>query len=277
MYSPNSPEQVEDNIQRHVLGSATTESLLAELAAVAINSPQADEVTELFLKFKALAYLRPASCERLGEMVSRAEVGSLRMQILTDALESAGNPQAQAALAASIQSHAHDPKAIQVFIPALGDVESPTPQTVDTLLALAFGNYDKNVRTTARLALGNVARSLGDESQTTATRIVDRILRGAERFHCRDSTWELLLALGNAGSIEALPTLRRYIDDSAPNLRGAAVWALHGLIRHKPICYSQPKPFRMTQTLAFVVRQSASSLSRENPGEYRGTRKGPGE
>jgi HEAT repeat protein len=225
LYDPPSPEQADLNVQREALGNATLESVLAELAVAEEKTLEEKDITQLFLKFKALAVMRPESCSQLGELLIQSKTGSLRMQILADALESAGNAQSQAALAAAVLGRTEDPKAIQLLLPALGAVESPKPQTVDTLLALAFGNSDKNIRTTARLALGNVARSLGDDSPIAARKIVDRI--GQElKVAAAAEKWELLLTLGNAGSVDALPTLRRYTDDPAPNLRGAAFWAL---------------------------------------------------
>ncbi len=84
----------------------------------------------------------------------------------------------------------------------------------------------KTVSTTARLALGNVARSLSDESPTRATIIVERLLKELSEPTSSDSTWPLLLAVGNTGAVEALPTLIRYTDDPSAELRGAAAWAM---------------------------------------------------
>jgi HEAT repeat protein len=148
------------------------------------------------------------------------------MRVLADALEAAGHAEAQAALGAAIQARAADWPALALLLPALGAAESPTPATEQTLQALAFGTHDKNVTATARLALGNVARSLGDESPARAAKIVARFLQELADPASADSRWQLLLALGNAGSIEALPTLTRYLDDPAPDLRGAAAWAM---------------------------------------------------
>lgn len=221
-----SPEEGRLAIQRQELGSATLESLLADLAAAEAVSPQEKDVTPLFLKFKALAIMQPESCTRLGELLTSAAPGSLKMRVLADALEAAGHAKAQAALSAAIQGRAGDWPALALLIPALGTAESPTPQTEQTLQKLAFGTQDKNITATARLALGNLARTLGEESPTRAAKVVDRLLQQLAAPTSADSRWQLLLALGNAGSIRALPTLTRFLDDSAPDLRGAAAWAL---------------------------------------------------
>jgi hypothetical protein len=226
LYVVRSPEEGQFDIQRQELGNATLQSLLAELEAAERASPEDKIVTQLFLKFKALAIIRPESCTSLGEMLTRAAPGSVRMQILTDALEAAGNPEAQAALSAAIQARLADSPSLLLLIPALGAAELPTPQTERTLESLAFGTQAKNIAVTARLALGNVARNLGESSPQRAEKIVDRFLRELADPAAADSRWELLLALGNAGSIHALPTLTRLLDDPMPELRGAAAWAM---------------------------------------------------
>lgn len=226
LYVVVSPVEGQQTIQREALGNATLESLLDELAVAEKQSSPEKDVTHLYLQFKALAIVRPASCAPLGKILTTATPGSLKMRILTDALEAAGNAEAQAALGAAILARTEDWKALQLLIPALGAAESPTPQTEETLLALAFGKYDNNVATAARLALGNAARNLADQAPARAVKIVDRLLEELSAQNSADSKWQLLLAIGNAGSTEALPTLTRLLDDPAPALRGAAAWAL---------------------------------------------------
>ena len=155
-----SPEEGWLDIQRQELGSATIDSLLADLAAAETVPEQAQDYTRLFLKFKALAIVKPESCTRLGELLTTAEVGSLKMRVLADSLEAAGNAEAQAALGKAIRGRAGDEPALARLIPALGAAESPTLETERTLLSLAFETYDASAATTARLALGNAARRL---------------------------------------------------------------------------------------------------------------------
>ena len=221
-----SPEEGQLDIQRQELGGATLQKLLDDLNAAEASSPEEKNITRLFLKFKALAIIRPESCAILGELLTHTDPSSLKMHILTDAMEAADNFEAQAALSAAIQSRSDDWPALVLLIPALGAAESPTPQTEQTLNALAFGTHAKNISVTARLALGNVARNLRETSPERGKKIVDRILQELADPAAADSKWELLLALGNAGSVRALPTLTRMLDDSTPDLRGAAAWAM---------------------------------------------------
>jgi HEAT repeat protein len=127
---------------------------------------------------------------------------------------------------AAIDARPDDWPALARLIPALGMAEAPTPETEQALLTLAFGKQSENVTAAAWLALGNLARTLGDESPARASNIVRRLLQELASPTSAGSTWQLLLALGNAGSSEALPTLERFLDEPTPDLRGAAAWAL---------------------------------------------------
>jgi hypothetical protein len=221
-----SPEESRLAIQRRELGDATVESLLADLAEIAAVPLRENDRTRLFLKFKALAVVRPESCSRLGALVAGAAADSLVMRVLTDSLEAAGHAQAQAALIAAIDARPDDWRALARLIPALGMAEAPTPETEQALLTLAFGKRSENVTAAARLALGNLARTLGEVSPARASKVVRRLLQELASPTSAESAWQLLLALGNAGSAEALPTLERFLDEPMPDLRGAAAWAL---------------------------------------------------
>ena len=226
LYVPRSPEDDELAIQRQELGSATIEDLLSGLATAERAQPRESDVTRLFLKFKALAVVRPGACAKLGEVLIAAEPRSLRMHVLADALQAAGNPAAQAALCAAAQGRAEDEPSMAILIPAISAAESPTPQAQRTLELLAFQSRNKHIASKAQLALGHVARNLADESPARAAKIVQRLLQVLADPAAADSRWQLLLAIGNSGSLEALPALTRYLDNPAPDLRGAAAWAL---------------------------------------------------
>jgi hypothetical protein len=220
-----SDEESQLAVQRQELGDATLENLLAYLAAADAQQQQAGDGNRLFLKFKALAIVRPASCARLGQVLIHSAPDSLKMRTLADALEGAGNPAAQSALGAAILARIDDWAALQILIPALAACESPTRQTEQLLVALAFGKHNGDIRTTARLALGTIARNLNDESPARAAKIAELLLQGLAEADSAESRWRLLLAIGNAGSPAALPALMKLSDDSDPQLRSTAVWA----------------------------------------------------
>ena len=228
--------------------------------------PRESDVTHLFLKFKALAVVRPGACAKLGEVLSAAEVGSLRMHVLADALAAAGNPAAQAALCAAVQGRAEDEPSMAILIPAISAAESPTPQAQQTLEMLAFHLRNKQIASKAQLALGHAARNLADESPTQAARIVERLLQELADPAAADSRWQLLLAIGNSGSLEALPTLTQYLDNPAPDLRGAAAWALRWidsanvdrLLTAKALLGEKERAVRLEAVRALQFRQKTA-------------------
>lgn len=220
-----SPEEGWLDIQRQELGSATIDSLLADLAAAETVPEQAQDYTRLFLKFKALAIVKPESCTRLGELLTTAEVGSLKMRVLADSLEAAGNAKAQAALGKAIRGRAGDEPALARLIPALGAAESPTLETERTLLSLAFETYDAMPPrrpgwpwATPCGAWRRVAGSGGKDRRALAERA------GGRRF--RGRAMAAAIGPGQRRFVHALPALTRCLDDPSPVLRGAAAWAL---------------------------------------------------
>jgi len=71
-----------------------------------------------------------------------------------------------------------------------------------------------------------MARNLANTSPERATRIVDSIIKQIDLSSSVDTTRQLLLALGNAGSAQAYPTIARFTTDSSPLLRAASASAL---------------------------------------------------
>lgn len=213
-------------IERKALGGANLTSLLAELARIEKAAPEDHDLTGLFLKFRALVTVQPESSARLGEWLIAADARSLRMRLLTDALEAAGHAQAQAALVGAIRARRSDWPALALLIPALATAEVPTAETERLLLSLAFGGHDANVTAAARLGVGNLAGNLSEHAPARAAHLVERLLRELRAATSVESRWQLLLALGNAGTVEALPMLSRFLEDPAPELRAAAAWAL---------------------------------------------------
>ncbi len=172
-YTPSSGE-VEAKIQRRELGDATLETLLAELEK-AEKSPNNQNNTPLYLKFKALIYLHPEVCASLSERLTKSNANSLTMQMLTGALSAVGHEQAQAALVNVIKARSQDWQTLASLIPSLASVTSPTPQAENIISNLAFKSKDNRIASTAQLALGAMARNLTQNKNTSerANKIID--------------------------------------------------------------------------------------------------------
>jgi hypothetical protein len=154
-------DEADHALYRAELGAETTGSLLRALAEVEAREPTGFD-TPLYLKLKALVFLRPQESEVLGELLARAPAGGATMLMVAGALGAIGHPEAQLALVGAIRSRPHDWPALATLVPALGGVPLPILQAERTLLALAFDEHAAEpVAWTARLALGTAARRLG--------------------------------------------------------------------------------------------------------------------
>jgi hypothetical protein len=225
-----SSEESEKAIQRRELGSATLESLLADLAkeqAEAARDPNsASLATPLYLKIKALIYLHPEHCGRLGTLLAGADPASMTASILTGALSAVGHPQAQAALVDALRGGSRSPAAVEQGIAALSGVPHPTPLAEAALRQESVHAPTQDLRVMARLGLGTMARNLSDSEPARANQIVDEIVGKLRSTTNKEEARLRLMALGNAGSARALPTLTRYSSDRSALLRATAVAAL---------------------------------------------------
>ena len=212
-----SKEESEASIERTELGTATLESLLADLANLESSSGEKNEAP-LYLKFKALIYLNPESSAALGKILATARAKSLTMRVLTGALGAVGHQQAQSALVSAIRARSTDWSALSMLIPALNEASSPTQLAEDTVRDLAFQSPNAEIASTAQLTLGTMARNLAETSPERATKIVDLFIKQIESSPSVEVTRQMLLALGNAGSTNAYPTITRFMADSSPAL-----------------------------------------------------------
>jgi len=226
LYVKPSMEETRAAIEKNQLGDSTLKSLLAELKAAEAVQDSRYSSTPLFLKYKALIYLHPESCESLGKVLSSAASGSKTMHILAMALSAVAHAEAQAALVSAIRAHSQDKPALYELLPSLGTVEQSTPSAEDALRALAFNSQEPEIASAARLSLGAQARRLAEKSPERAQKIVESFIEKIESLSSPELIRQLLLALGNAGSARALPTIAKFAGSSSPDLRAVAVRAL---------------------------------------------------
>ncbi len=227
-----SDETAERSIQHNALGKETSEDLLARLenirepAGETKSTAEASDESSLYLKIKALVYVEPESSGPLGKVLATADPKSAKMRVVAGALGIVGHPQAQAALVGAIQSRLDDWPALSVLIPTLGAVGEPTQLAEDTLRDLAFNSRNEDIALTAQLSLGALARNLAFKSSERAAKIVEEIIRKIKSSKSQETTRQMLLVLGNAGSAQALPTLIPFLSAPSPSLRVAAASAM---------------------------------------------------
>src|SRR5581483_10192583 len=218
-------EESERNIERTELGNDNLETLLSGLEKLESTSGDKDE-TSIYLKLKALIYLHPESCATLGQTLAKANAKSLTMRVLTGALGAVGNSEAQAALVTAIKARPTDWPALSMLIPALNQASIPTPVAEAAIRELASQSQNPEIASTAQLTLGAMARNLSNTSPGRAANIVDSLVNQINSSTSPDTTRQLLLALGNAGSVKAYSTIARFTTDSLPGVRAAATAAL---------------------------------------------------
>jgi Lipoprotein amino terminal region len=217
-------------IQRQALGESTLETLLVELDAAEKAADKTQNVTPLYLKFKALVYLQPQTSNALAQRLINSPTDSLSMQMLVGALSAIGHEPAQVALVQIMQDHAQDWQTALLIIPSLAAVPAPTPTTVTALNQFAFASPDQRVASTAQLALGAIARNLAEPAPDRANAIVDRFIQNLMTAKSNEAIKQNLLVLGNAGSPRSLDAITKFVTSPEAEIRSIAVVALRWII-----------------------------------------------
>jgi hypothetical protein len=225
-------EESETAIHRSELKDATIDSLLADLANTEAD-PHSTNETSLFLKFKALVYLHPDTSARLGMLLTNADANGATMRVLSGALGDVGHPDAQQALVAAIRARPTDGPALTLLLSALGNATTPSVESEAVMRTMAEHSADPEVRMTAELMLGHMARSLAATAPTRTDAIVTALVRALNNASDEDRKGQILSALGNAGSATALPTLKQYLRHASSSLRIAATSALRFVEHHE--------------------------------------------
>ena len=225
LYVEASAEEQETAVQRKALGESTADQIFEALKAV--ESQGEKDGGAHYLKLKALAYVHPESCARMGEQLAIASPETLSMRLLASALSTTGSLPCQEALAKAIRSRREDWPGMAVLIPALGQCQNPSLASIALLEELAYGSPVVSIASTAQLMLGSMAFNLARQgAPEKAEGIVASALARLEA--ARDSVLaaRFLLCLGNAGSPRSLPTLQSWAVTPDPELRALAFYAL---------------------------------------------------
>ncbi len=144
---------------------------------------------------------------------------------LIGALGGAGTAAAQAALVQLAETKSLTTDLRENALAVLGLAENPEDSTAAALLR-ATGDTDREVRSTAALALGNVAAGQRKSNPGDADQSVDELLALLASAATQDEQIVYLQALGNAGDARALPALQRALASEAAAVRSAAVVSL---------------------------------------------------
>jgi hypothetical protein len=121
----------------------------------------------------------------------------------------------------------HD--AAQVLLPKLGEYKHPGRAAESALRTAMVGAKDAEVRATALLAFGNLARNAARRDKARAAALVIELSGRLELASDPEEKRILLLAVGNAARPECFRPVKKRLADPLPALRAAAVFALRFL------------------------------------------------
>ena len=204
---------------------------------------------------------------RVDDTLPDALLQTMQSEALTDrtradlylALELAGTPAAQTALASVLADTSWSPLDGMRAIVALGGVQTPTPDTLSALWDIALSGADygdrKDLPSTAALALGSIGRTLLEAEDGGYGALRTGLQAGAASAGSPHQQSAYLHALGNTGDPD--PALRdditRFLDDPAIEVRSAAAQTL-GRLGTEPVAGELLERFQQERNS--VVRSS---------------------
>lgn len=208
---------------RGLVGGRTFQVIAADF-----TSPDADARSHARARLSALMRLDPSAVGATEDAILHGGFDPLTKSRMAAALGSAGTPESQTALMAILETRGASVPARVDASAVLGLEEEPSPEA-QASLRKAMGSSDKEVATTATLALGNTVRTVnaaaGDSSDAVATLIA--LLQSAaddsQRILC-------LQALGNTGDARALAAIGPYLTSADTTLRAVATGALKFMV-----------------------------------------------
>ncbi|MBK6692462.1 MAG: HEAT repeat domain-containing protein [Myxococcales bacterium] len=191
--------------------------MLADARGADGDAPRAVLAEKMAARFR----LTPTDAESAAALAGKLSVKDA--QLLTSALASAKTPEAVRAIGAIANQK---DLSVEVRTQAATQLAFAGPHAAEARDALvqAMGDGSRDVRTSAALALGNVARELGGDAT-----LVGELVHGVRGAKDDDERVAFLHALGNSGSLEVLPLAKEALTSENESVREAAVQALRFL------------------------------------------------
>lgn len=199
----------EDKINRMAYSKTLGNDNLASLMTV-IGLGDEKEEENLIMKFRALVYLFPASCEQLKEVLKKEPVGSYTFRVLKSALANAETETALNAIADIIDIRSHEEETVIELLPVLATCKAPTEKAVRIAKELAFSSGSTpDIASTAQLALGGLAYHFRKSNEKKSVEITAFLL---EKMRAEKDTLQKIMVLANTGSATVLPVLKTYLE-----------------------------------------------------------------
>lgn len=234
-WNPNAlaPDQgdttgAEQERARQRLGEKRAEEVLARIeeweARARDETVTQSDLTDVYLQLKSLITLYPDDLGDLTEALIHAPPDSILMKLGVGALSATGSAASQEALLAVARARNEDTSLVTRLFPMMVLEGNPTLETEDYLSRMARGDSRAEVRNTASLALGILARKVGDDEPQRARGVLEF---GQERLRQARSEPDVihwLSVLGNAGADENPEVLAPYLRAEDEDVRAEAVY-----------------------------------------------------
>ena len=207
--TPLSKDQIYRQAYRGTLGNDNWETLILKLnKRETIDKEREDS---LVLKFRALAYLFPEDCRRLGTLLRNESYGTRSFRVLSRALSITETSFATDEIAGIIKERKKEEKVLIELLPVLATTGSPTVASAGILKELAFdpGNAPV-VITTAQLALGGMANNFRKTDPKQSEELTQFLI---QKMEPETDTVQKILVLGNTGSYSVFPFFKSFIEN----------------------------------------------------------------
>lgn len=220
------PDEVERNIQRNELGSASSADVIAMLTSLH-NEPEAHrDLTQTYLKLNALLYLHPDAVENVRPVFDHCTPESAAFQIICRALTTVGNDACQKLLVDTVRTKMGDDAWASRLLATMTLLKSPNQTTVRYVHDLAMNGRNDNAAHMAVMVVGAFARTLMPSNPKQARALSYELLARLQNSSEPNMIKRYLGALGNVGSADTLRGSMQYVTSSDASIRAEAVAAV---------------------------------------------------
>lgn len=213
-------------IARSTLGEDTLQTLLSLLRRVSAGERGAIDDTGLYLKFKALASLKPESCVPIAEHLLTLSPTDRGYRLVVGALSVVGHEQAQAALLRLLEQAKDNQAALVNLLIALATIDRPAPDTLALFERYATQTEQAQAAATAQLGLGVIARKLWTYDRAKSDSLVQYFVSQLDASTDVSAQLQWLSVLGNGGTPAEFEPVARRLADPNPAVRSMAISAL---------------------------------------------------
>lgn len=202
-----------------LVGDATADAILGDARAAKDDAATIAAGDKLAAKLR----LTPGDADRMATLAK--SLPPREANVVVGALGGAATPESTKALGRLVNDAKGPPAVRANAATQLAFAKGANAMEARDSLSQGLSDSSREVRESSALALGNVARELGDADGETVRDLVARY----ERARDDEERAMLLEALGNSGSVEILPVVSSALTSENESLREAAAHALRFL------------------------------------------------